>query len=251
MIDGYDVGIRYMDEHIGRLLNALADQNVLDDLAIIVTSDHGENLGELGCCAEHGTSDRITHRIPMIVRWPGRVHQPGRVDTGLHYNLDLARTLAELLDLPPSPRWDGRSFARSLTEAADTGRDALILSQCCHGCQRSVRWEDWIYIRTYHDFYHLYPREMLFNVRLDPHEQHNLAPQRPDLCAQAVHRYLDWHDTMMASMREATDPLWTVLREGGPFHSRGFLPDYCRRLEETGRDWAVPELKKRHPREFT
>ena len=46
------------------------------------------------------------------------------------------------------------------------------------------------------------------------------------------------------------DPMTTVLAEGGPFHSRGQLRRYCERLGTTGRAWAVPELKARHPREF-
>lgn len=42
-------------------------------------------------------------------------------------------------------------------------------------------------------------------------------------------------------MRSTTgiDPLWTVLREGGPWHVRGHLKEYLERLRETGRgDWA-------------
>ena len=107
-----------------------------------------------------------------------------------------------------------------------------------------------MYIRPYHDFYRLYPKEMLFNIRNDPHEQHNLAEQHPEICADATRRYLDWHDRMMATMQHDTDPLWTVMKEGGPFHSRGHLAEYCKRLEETGRGWAIPELKARHPGEF-
>ena len=64
----------------------------------------------------------------------------------------------------------------------------------------------------------------------------------------------EWHDSMMASMTGSTpydtDPLWTVMKEGGPFHARGHLRSYCERLEATGRGWAVEELKARHPREF-
>jgi arylsulfatase A-like enzyme len=185
----------------------------------------------------------------MIVRWPGRA-RAGHVDRGLHVNLDLAPTLAEMLGVQPSPAWDGQSYAPALTECRDAGRDSLVLSQCCHGCQRSVRFGDWIYIRTYHDFFHLYPKEMLFNLRDDPHEQRNLAASRSDICREAVHRYLDWHDRMMETMPEDADPLWSVMKEGGPFHSRGHLPKYCERLEATGRGWAVEELKRRHPGEF-
>ena len=45
MIDGYDCGIRYLDTHVGRILDFLEEQGVLEDTAIIVTSDHGENMG--------------------------------------------------------------------------------------------------------------------------------------------------------------------------------------------------------------
>lgn len=249
-IDGYDCGIRYMDDHIGQLFAALEAAGVMDDLAIIISSDHGENLGELGLYAEHGTADHITCRIPMIIRWPDGGQ--GSADKGLHYNLDLGPTLAELLDRPAKPHWDGESYAPVITRGADQGREYLVISQGCHVCQRSVRWGDWLYIRTYHDGYHLFPTEMLYNLADDPHEQHDLAAARPDLCAQGLIYLTEWHDQMMATMPAGytEDPMRIVLAEGGPFHARGFLRDYVKRLEATDRGDAVPELKRRHPREF-
>ncbi|HEY3375899.1 MAG TPA: sulfatase [Armatimonadota bacterium] len=249
LIDGYDCGIRYMDEHIGRLLQALAAQGVLDDLAIIISADHGENLGELGIYAEHATADAATTRIPMIIRWPGCA--AGQVDDGLHYNLDLAPTLAELCGTPASPRWDGQSFAPAFQGAA-CGHDALVVSQCAHVCQRSVRFGPWLYLRTYHDGYHLFPQEMLFNLAEDPHEQHDVAQAHPAVCHEGAARLGAWQENMMATMPEGytVDPLWTVMAEGGPLHARGALPSYCRYLEATERGWAVPELRRRHPGEF-
>lgn len=247
-IDGYDCGIAYMDSHIGRLMNALSDAGVLDDLVIIVSADHGENQGELGIYKEHGTADQITCRIPMIVRWPGKA-KAGHVDDGLHLNLDLAPTLAEIFDQSPHPLWDGRSYAPALTRGEDCGRDSAVISQCAHVCQRSVRFGPWLYMRTYHDGYHLFPQEMLYNIVDDPHEQHDLAEDRPELCRQGAHILAEWHDGMMATMPDAVDPLWTVMREGGPYHARNKLREYCERLEKTGRGWAVPELKRRHPGE--
>ncbi len=250
-IDGYDCGVRYADSHVGMILGKLRSLGVYDDTIIIVSSDHGENIGELGMWSEHGTADAATCRIPMIIKWPGM--KAGHADAGLHYNIDLLPTLAELLGVSPRETWEGASYADSVRRGADCGRSQLVLSQCCHGCQRSVRWGDWLYIRVYHDFYHLFPREMLFNLAEDPHEQHNLADERPEICAEGARRYLAWLDEMMFSQPEGYfhDPLWEVLlRTGGPFHARGHLKKYCERLEETGRDWAVPLLKARHPEEF-
>ena len=247
MIDGYDCGIRYMDEHIGQLLAALEKKGVLDDLAVIITADHGENMGELGIYGEHATADQPTCRIPMIIRWPGGAS--GR-DRGLHYNLDLAPTLADLLGKKPAPRWDGRSYAPAVLRGEECGRGYLVLSQCAHVCQRSVRFGPWLYMRTYHDGFHLFPPEMLFDIERDRHEQHNAAAEHPDVCRQAVYLLNEWHDAMMHSMIGQADPLWTVLEEGGPYHARGMLRAYCERLEATGRGEAAARLRERHPREF-
>ncbi|MBD2871845.1 sulfatase family protein [Paenibacillus arenilitoris] len=248
MIDGYDCGIRHMDDHIGALFAQLERKGVMDDLVVIITADHGENMGELGIYGEHGTADQGTCRIPMIIRGPGL--QRGTSDQGLHYHLDLLPTVAELLSQPAAPSWDGRSYASVLKNGEDAGRDYLVVSQCAHVCQRSVRFGDWLYVRTYHDGYHLFDKEMLFNLAEDAHEQHNVAKERPELCREAVYLLNEWHDDMMATMPYDVDPLWTVIKEGGPYHAKGNLPRYVERLEATGRGDAVPELMRRHPREF-
>lgn len=250
-IDGYDCGIRYMDGHIGQLLDALERKGVLDDLVIIVSSDHGENMGELGIYGEHGTADQITCRIPMIIRWPGTV-RGGTEAKGLHSNVDLNPTMAEMLSSEAKPYWDGKSFADTLKNGVDTGHDQLVLSQCCHVCQRSVRWDDWLYIRTYHDGYHLFPKQQLYNLTDDPHEQNNLAESQPERCQEAAWRLLNWHDDMMATMPagRVVDPMRIVLEEGGPAHARGALKNYCERLKDSGRADSIEKLKKRHPKEF-
>ncbi|MFW5980507.1 MAG: sulfatase, partial [Halanaerobiaceae bacterium] len=250
MIDGYDCGIRYMDENIGKLFSALEEKGVMDDTIIIISADHGENMGELGIYGEHGTADHATCRIPMIIRWPGM--EEGQVDNGLHYNLDLLPTLADMFEREKIDSWDGKSYAPAIKEGKESGRDYLVLSQCAHVCQRSVRFGPWLYMRTYHDGFHLFPKEMLYNVEEDPHERNNLAEEKPEICQEAVYKLLEWHDEMMMTMPYAdkTDPLWTVINEGGPFHAKGHLPDYIEYLKQTDREEAIPELKKRHPQEF-
>ena len=71
-IDQYDCGISYADQHVGKILSLLKEMQLYDEeLAVIVTSDHGENLGEFGIYGEHATADIATGRIPMIIKWPG------------------------------------------------------------------------------------------------------------------------------------------------------------------------------------
>lgn len=244
IIDGYDCGIRYMDGLIGQIFAKLEEQNIFDDVAIIITADHGENFGELGLYAEHGTADYPTCRIPMIMRWPGG--KQGLVDDALHYHLDLVPTVADLLNLPHAAMWDGQSYAETILQGRECGQPFLILSQMAHVCQRSVRFDDWLYMRTYHDGLNLFPDEMLFNITMDPHEQYDLAQTRPEIRDKASRMLELWHARMMASSPDTLDPLWTVIDEGGPYHPRGHLLDYIERLENTGRPEGAAQLRAKY-----
>ncbi|MCI8788064.1 MAG: sulfatase-like hydrolase/transferase [Lachnospiraceae bacterium] len=245
----YDNGIRYTDDHIGMIISWLKENGLYDDdLAIIITADHGEDIGEFGVYAEHGMADEPVCRIPLIVRWPGM--RRGEVVKGFYDNTDLAPTVQELLGTgmfaPDRYRYDGVSFAAALRDGTDCSKPYVVLTQCAHVCQRSARFDDYVYIRTVHGGYHLLPEEMLFNVVEDPHEQHNLAKEHPELCAKGAKMILDWNDAMMKTSRYDVDPMWTVMREGGPEHCRGALQAYMKRLEGTDREYGIELLKEQY-----
>lgn len=262
MIDEYDTGIWYADQQLGQVFDKLKEQNIYEDTVIIISSDHGENLGELGSYCEHGEADYITTHIPLIIKWPGC---PQNIESrGFHYNVDLLPTLIDMIgNVPPftcnrvvgkinPPKYDGISFAECIRNGEDEGRTHLIVSQCAHICQRSVRFEDWMYIRTYHDGYHLIEKEELFNIKEDPHEIRNVAKENPEVCWHGAWYLEQWvADNMLSNIYNYhEDPLWSVIAEGGPFHCRGYLQDYCQRLEETGRADLAVELRRRHPEEL-
>lgn len=248
MFDGYDTSTRYADEHIGQILNTLADLGVLDETIVIISADHGENLGELNVYGDHQLADQITTRVPLIVRWPGM--GPARVDSSLHYHVDFAATMVELAGGTVPDNWDGVSFADAFRTGDEAGRDYLIVSQAAWTCQRAVRFDDLICIRTYHDGYRALPDVMLFDVRNDPHEQYDLASERPEDVARAMGMLDDWHGEMMQAATHPQDPMWTVLREGGPFHTRGYLARYLQRLRDTGRGEWAKRLAAKHPKEL-
>ena len=251
-IDGYDTAIRYVDDCIRAIIDKLKAAGVYDDTAIIISADHGENQGELGIYGEHGTADQGTCNIPMIIKWPGGVR--AHVDTALHYHLDLAPTIIDLVGGDKSELWSGRSYADTVRSGAAQGHEDIVISQCCHVCQRSVRFDRWLYIRTWHDGFHLFPREMLFDIESDPHELHDLAGEKPDVCREGAWRLMRWHDAQMQIMAETAsdvvDPMWTVIAEGGPFHAlhddRSPLPAYLKRLEETGRADGAQALREKY-----
>jgi arylsulfatase A-like enzyme len=283
-VDGYDVGIRYMDDYIAKLLGRLEEAGVREETLVVVTADHGENLGELNVYGDHQTADHVTARVPLIVDGPGV--EPGDED-GLYYNVDFAPTMVEYLarededfgdvgaDLGDDETdgesgeekdlveavfddWDGRSFAGGLTgheEAA--GRDYLVLSQGAWACQRAVRWDDYLLIRTYHDGLKQFDPVELYDLDADPHETTNLARDRTEVVREGLTMLEDWTS---ARLREnATDeaggssvgphaledPFWRVLAEGGPYHTNGHEETYAERLRETDREAHAEDIEER------
>ena len=243
MFDGYDTGVRYADDFVGRLLNQLADLGIDDDTAVVVSSDHGETLGELSIYCDHHTADEFTSHVPMIVRWPGQT--AGR-RSGLHYQIDVFATLLEMVGGKTSQDWDAASFKPALESGAPAGRDHLVLSHCAWTCQRSVRFDDYLYLRTWHDGFHDFADEQLFDLVKDPHEQINLAEQEELSRARGEKLLSDWHASMLPTAARGRDPLQNTLAEGGPYHTRGKLEDYLVRLRATGREGPAARLQKKH-----
>jgi choline-sulfatase len=251
MFDGYDAGVRWADQHLGRILAKLEELGVLEETAIIITADHGENLGELNIYGDHQTADQITCRIPMIVRWPGVTDTvAGQQSEALIHHFDITAAAVDLVGGQPSPRWDARSAAGLLRGEGEPIRDHLVCSQGAWSCQRMVRFDDYVLIRSYHDGYHDFPELMLFNVVEDPHEQHDLAPERPDLVGRGLTLLDAWMADMMRTASHPTDPMWTVIHEGGPLHTRGELRAYCERLRATDRGHLADRLAARYPTEL-
>jgi len=91
----YDAEIAYQDEQLGRLLNVLEDHLELDNTLLIVTSDHGENLGDAGRW-EHlfAINDDLIH-VPLLIRYPARFN-PGTRVSGLCQLVDLFGTALDV-----------------------------------------------------------------------------------------------------------------------------------------------------------
>jgi arylsulfatase A-like enzyme len=244
-IDGYDVGIHYADYHVGKIIGILKEQGIWDDVVIIMSSDHGENHGELNIYGDHHTADHITSRVPFIIRWPGILKKG--VNKELYYQNDLAASILEFADIKVPDVWDGRSFAKSIRNKNNEGRDYLVVSQCAWSCQRSVRFGDYLLIRTFHTGLKDFPEIMLFNVKKDPHETKNLAKENPSIVNKGLVLLEQWTREMMNTSLDGVDPLWQVMNEGGPYHTRcivGWNDSYCDRLRKTGRGKYVEIIEK-------
>jgi arylsulfatase A-like enzyme len=74
----YDLEIRFMDEHFGRLLTELRARGLYDDLLIVVTADHGELLGEHGLWGHGLRLSQEEVRVPLLIKFPAGDGRRGR-----------------------------------------------------------------------------------------------------------------------------------------------------------------------------
>lgn len=99
MAGTYDATIAELDDLLRSLVAALEAAGHLEDTVIVLTSDHGEHLGEHHMMDHQFTLYDGLIRVPLVLWAPGRV-EPGRSGAPVS-NYDLFPTLLELVDVPP------------------------------------------------------------------------------------------------------------------------------------------------------
>ena len=101
-IDEYDAGLKYDDDFIGQFLHRLDELGVLKNTIVIITSDHGESLGDHGL-SFHGAALywELVH-VPLIISWPGQVPEGVRVQKPVA-NAAIANTVLSLVGARANP----------------------------------------------------------------------------------------------------------------------------------------------------
>ena len=106
-----------VDDQLGRVVDHLRSSGRLDDTVVVVTSDHGEQLGDHGLLQKLGFFEE-SYRIPCIIRDPSRSDSAGRVVQEFTEAVDLLATLAELLGEEVPTQCDGLSLVPFLDGAS-------------------------------------------------------------------------------------------------------------------------------------
>jgi arylsulfatase A-like enzyme len=172
----YDERIAYADSMIARLLRRLEDSGLADDTTVILTSDHGEELGERGRFGHNKALWNSVLRVPLIIRLPRRRFAGARAPESVSLT-DLAPTALAALDLPAARSFRGKSL---LPLAQGLGGDRVAFSSTDHDGRRhslfAVTQGTW---RLVDDGTGKSPR--LFDLRTDPQETRDAASARSDI----------------------------------------------------------------------
>lgn len=135
--DRYDTEIAFADYHVGRLLNAISSDPVLQANTLVVfAADHGESLGEHSYWGHGRNLYEPTLRIPLGMAWPGRL-RPGVIDAPA-VNLDVAPTVLGLAGLPLPKAFQGVDWT-PVIDGNETPRERTLLFQAHKGAVLSPK----------------------------------------------------------------------------------------------------------------
>jgi iduronate 2-sulfatase len=176
----YYASVTFMDEQVGRLLDALDRLGVRKNTVIIFASDHGYNLGEHHCWQKLSLFEDST-RVPLIISAPGFESSAGRKSDALVELIDLYPTIAELAGLAEQQpdNLQGASLRELLEDPSrQSGKD--VAYTVTHQRGESIRTPRWRYNRWGK------AGEELYDHQTDANEHTNLAgePQHADTLKQ-------------------------------------------------------------------
>lgn len=173
LIHGYYACVSYADDLVGKLIQALKDNDVYDNTVILLWGDHGWHLGEHNQWTKH-TNYEIANRIPLIIKAP---QLPGNVSLdSLVEALDIYPTLSDLCGIDLPPHLEGDTLVPLMEGTANLDTDEPSLSQYPRFSGRmgyTIRTENFRYIQWQRNGILEY--EELYDHRTDPKENINIA----------------------------------------------------------------------------
>jgi arylsulfatase A-like enzyme len=238
---GYDAALRYVDDSVARLLAILEKQGVLDDTLIMVSSDHGEAIGEQGMYFEHGNCSEGVNRIPLVLAGPGV--KPGLTSDALVYQFDVIPALLAAAGCRTPPRLDCGDLSPALGGQPFAGRDHLVLGCGIYSFQRAVRTRSHRLIRTIHPGYYPYEDKVLVDLAADPLGRTNALASQPEVAARLDSLYSDWWHRHCAGPGASIDP-FTLMGDYGPY-TYGEPEDIIAEFERQGRGEQAAVLRRR------
>jgi arylsulfatase A-like enzyme len=206
--DLYDGEIASLDSEIGRLLDTLRDDGVLDSTLVIIAGDHGENLGDHHMFEHSLGLHRTLCQVPLLVRYPGAFDK-GRVVSDVVRLEDLYPTTLETCGLPVTPGLDGVSLSHDLPGRIARAMQSPLIQQrpvladlfgAPAGLARLLQGVDSVYDGRFHFIRYADGAEELYDVARDPGETDRGAAWDPVVAAR-LRALLATHESPAAGER--------------------------------------------------
>lgn len=193
LVHSYLACVSFVDDQIGRVLEALENSPNRENTIVVLWSDHGQHLGEKRHFRKQALWEEST-KVPLFFKIPGAKNMGNKSNQAVSL-LDLYPTLLELCGFPDLDKLEGESLV-SLIEDTEVSRERPVLTTWRYK-NHAIRSDNWRYIH-YRD-----GSEELYNHLNDPGEHTNLSsdPQYADIISEHK-KWLPKNDALPAGTTE-------------------------------------------------
>ena len=225
IIAAYYTSARCLDRNLGKVLDLLREFNLDENTLVVYTSDHGYSLGQHGRFEKHCGYDPAL-RVPLMMRWPGRIREG--VVSDLTEHIDLGPTVLDMLSVEPLPVQHGQSLRPYLERGSHPNARDWVFSELLENEECYARSANWTYIycsgkRVRTDGYKTENPtpgryQKLYDLVEDPGEFTDVSERHPevvqDFQQKLLQRYRDTHP------EAATEPKQGSLEDQLDFYVR-------------------------------
>jgi arylsulfatase A-like enzyme len=201
----YDADVAYQDSRLGELLDGLSERGLAGETIVAIIADHGEQLGEHGMLEHKMTLYEENIRVPLLLRYPGKVPAGQRFATVVQTH-DLFPTLVGLAGIELDAPYGSRGLPLAAAEAG-AGRRYTFVEFGRPSEYMELMRKEWAgadverfdrQLKTIRgDRYKLIwatdGRHELYDLENDPAEQVNRMADRPEIAAELRRRLLSFH----------------------------------------------------------
>ncbi|MFQ6034271.1 MAG: arylsulfatase [Sedimentisphaerales bacterium] len=183
--------IKNIDENMGRLMQRLKELDLQNNTILIFMTDNGSSAGySAGMRGKKGSEYDGGHRVPCFIRWPGGGLKDGRNIDRLTAHIDILPTLIELcgLNKPVGIKFDGDSLAGLLAGYNKNWPDRTLVTDS----QRIEHPEKWRKSAVMTDRWRLINGRELYDIKVDPAQENNVAREYPEVVETLRQNYEDW-----------------------------------------------------------
>jgi arylsulfatase A-like enzyme len=212
----YDAEIHYMDHHIGRLLSRLRELDLYRSTWIIVTADHGEQIGEHGEVGHGKMLPQVEIHVPLIIKYPFGEVAPRRADGWIQLT-DLMPMILGRLGLPVPSGVQGAAGVEERPPVVAEVYPVPPLSSNHHGDWRSL------IDGNYKFAWNSDGNHMLFRLDEDPDEANNLAQKLPARAEAMQRTLLDFIASLPLPMPPSEDEVEVDAETRESLRNLGYL----------------------------
>ena len=177
-IKEYFALISHLDHEIGKVLDELEKQDLMDNTIIVLAGDNGLALGQHGLMGKQSCYEHSNH-VPLIFSGPG-IPKNVRTDS-FAYLLDIYPTLCDLLHIDIPESVDGKSLKPTIETPNTNIREDIYIAFGCS--QRAVKTKQYKLIEYVYRGKHI--KTQLFDLVQDPWETKNLS-EDPEMKSRIV-----------------------------------------------------------------